>query len=208
MIRNKQRHNGFRIVTLFAISAAVIVLAVTIVTIRNAGKQALQKATVANTTSLDSVLFPDASELLRQKGELPCIRTAWYRIRTCEVYELRMYKISIADDVYTEAMQEALVVHGWANSVDLPAPGGFFYKEQRKGNTAISAAAQRLAYADNGQGPVQTSLNLLLTTSRTPQLSAGPAINYNDSLTRKINSSLSGSDRLLVVGSRTNYNKF
>lgn len=183
----------------------LIIVFLILVTLRSASNQDQVQARTANTTSLDSVMLSNQVELTRQSGQHSCVRTEWYRMRSCETYELRIYKVSTDDKQFMSDMQSSLIVHGWASDTDLNTGNSFFNVKQNKELTYVRTSVNRLDYAYDGNRPLQTHIAMVLTNNPSPQIEGYEAIDYNAELKSKFTNSIASGNRLLLLYSTTDY---
>ena len=163
------------------------------------------QARTANTTSLDSIMLTNEVELTRQTGQHSCIRTAWYRLRSCETYEYRIYKVANNDEQFMSDMQSSLIVHGWAADTDLNTGNGFFTTKQNKELTYVRTSVARLGYGNNGKKPLQTNIAMVLTNNPSQQIEGFQTIAYSADLKGKLINSVSSGNKLLMLYSTTDY---
>jgi hypothetical protein len=204
MISNKHLKIHKELNLLIIIVLITVAIVITLLTLRSTNHESLQSAKTANAISLDSVALLGMPELERQTGWLSCYRTAWFRNRSCETYELRLYSTALDDKLFIDTMQQELLVHGWVSDADIPG-SNFFYLSPKHDVKGMKVSVRRLGPAYHGETPMQSNVSMLLTKNKVPQLGSGTTLDYNDSLKQKINTALTNGDRLLLVSSRTTY---
>jgi hypothetical protein len=204
MISNKQLRIHKKLNLLIIILLITVVIVVTLLTLRSTNHESLQSAKTANAVSLDSVALLGMTELERQTGRLSCYRTAWFGNRSCETYELRLYRTALDDKQFIDTMQQELLVHGWVADTDIPS-SNFFHLSPKHDVKGMEVSVRRLGPAYHGKMPMQSIVSMLLTKNKVPQLGNGTALYYNDALKQKINTALTNGERLLLVSSHTTY---
>lgn len=201
-MNNSKQPKKKLLISLIAVAGVIVILGA--ITAHDSRNRSYQRAATANTVNLDSVKHVNASELSRQTGKQSCYRTAWYKSRSCDTYELRVYRTTLNADQFTSDMQQQLLIHGWESDTDVPSTA-FFSQFVQKGKTNVQAEVRRLGQASHGMAPLQSNVTILLSYSARQQTKDGIDINYTNGLKNKIDAALNSGDSILLVSSRTTY---
>lgn len=122
-------------------------------------------AKAANANGLNGLTLPTAKPLAQQ-SHTSCSYVNWRRV--CTVTESRAYTLPADVTAFESAMSQALVVHGWSSSFGVNSPDGYFSTSTSK-HGLVSAGLVHLGYAENATAPLQSDLQLTLSSGLPPR---------------------------------------
>lgn len=195
-------HKNRRILPVAASILVLLLATVTGINLHRSHSQLASKSQVANVLGLNGLTLPGTTELTSQTSR-SCIHMNWYGRRLCTAVRVKAYLVPADAPSFMSKMQQALQIHGWYSTDDINLPNGYFFSPHLKNGMIASADVARLAYADNGDAPLQSEVTMQLV-NKIAILNSSP-LQRTDSLDQKMQDVIGKGNDILVIASSTSY---